>query len=266
MSPSAKLKWIYATMIAFIVLFSVQLAIYLACSTGSAGLRHTDAAYIGVGVVAGYTLIRMIWRIVAQAYLSRRWLGRFRSNQHLKLSRRLAYKYRNLGTEIIVVKDKAFVALSFGLRRPAIVVSSAVLEMFTDDEVKAIVLHEWHHCHNRDNAKWFLARMLTEGFGYLPIMSPVLRYYHTWMELLADRFAIRRMGTELPLASVLLKLSKLGNQRRLAAAVHFGATAMNYRIAQVLDPDKTVKVKVAWVRPLLMSVSMLLLLMLSGDS
>jgi len=266
MSPTAKLKWIYATMVAFIVLFSIQLAIYIAYSTGNDGLRHADAAYIVVGAVAGYTLIRMIWRVAAQAYLSRRWLRHFRSNRHRKLTKRLAYKNRDLGTEIIVVKDEAFIALSIGLRKPAIVVSSAVLEMFTDDEVKAILLHEWHHCRNRDNAKLFLAKMLTEGFGYLPIMNPVLRYYHTWTELLADRFAIRRMGTELPLASVLLKLSKLGDRYRLAAAVHFGATAINYRIAQVLDPDKTVKVKVAWVRPMLMSVTMLLLLMLSGDS
>jgi Zn-dependent protease with chaperone function len=170
-----------------------------------------------------------------------------------------------LGTEIIVVKDDAFVALAIGMRRPKIVVSTAVIDHFSEDEVKAILLHEWHHCRNRDNAKMFLMTLLTNAFGYWPIMKPIFRYYQTWTELLADRFAIRKMGTELHLANVLLKLSKWGKMRQPAAAVHF-ATTMHYRIMQVLEPDKTVKVKVAVLRPLLASFTLMLLLMLGGDS
>ncbi|WP_152395924.1 M56 family metallopeptidase [Paenibacillus guangzhouensis] len=266
MNSPVKLRWVCALMVVFIVLLSAQAVIYLAdAMRGDA----TQGPMIHAGIVAmivGYTLVRMIWRIVAQSYGSWTWRKHFRSIQHVKLTRRFAYKYRSLGTEILVVKDRAFIALTIGMRRPTIVLSSSVFDLFNDDEVKAIILHEWHHCRNRDNVKLFLMKLLTEGFGYLPIMRPIFHYYHTWMELLADRFAMQRMGTEVPLAHVLLKLSKLGAVRQHAAAVHFATATMDYRIAQVLEPNKIVKVKLAWLRPLLVSFSLLFLLMIGGDS
>ncbi|MEK8127086.1 M56 family metallopeptidase [Paenibacillus filicis] len=99
------------------------------------------------------------------------------------------------------MRDEGFVALAIGMRKPIIVISTQVLETFSSDEVKAILLHEWHHCRNLDNVKMFLMTLLTEAFGYWPIMKPVFRYYQIWTELLADRFAIHQMGTELHLAS-----------------------------------------------------------------
>ncbi|MNI19168.1 Regulatory protein BlaR1 [compost metagenome] len=253
-------------MVVLITLFSVQMGMFVAYQMGNNRLQGAIVTYVVFDLVIGYTLIKGIWRIIAQMYLSRKWLKLFRAVKHNKLTKHLNYKYRSLNTEIIVVRDEAFVALAIGMRRPKIVISTAVLDIFSDDEVKAIVLHEWHHCLNRDNSKIFLTTLLTEAFGYWPIMKPIFRYYQTWTELLADRFAIRQMGTELHLASVLLKLSKLGKMQQHAAAVHFATTAMHYRILQVLEPDKTVKVKVAWLRPLLTSCSLLLLVLLGGDS
>jgi len=266
MNPPAKLKWGYALVVVVLLLFSVQLSAYVARALADGGRECALFAFAESGLILGYALARAIWRTAAQAYLTRKWLRRFRSDRDGKLTRRLAYRYRDLGTELIVTRDDGLTALAIGMRKPIIVLSRGVLERFGDDEVKAIVLHEWHHCRNRDNAKLFLARLLTEAFGFLPIMRPMFRYYRTWTELLADRFAMNRMGTELPLAGVLLKLSKLGGMRPYPAAVHFAATTMNYRIAQVLEPDRTVKVKLNVLRPLLTSLTLLLLLLLSGDS
>lgn len=266
MNAPAKLRWIYALAIFFIVMVGVQLAMYTTHSMRSGSEQCLLVAYIEIGLLAGYTFARVGWRVGAQAYLSYKWVKHFRSIRHEKLTKRLRYQYRDLSVELLVVRDDAFVAMVIGIRKSTIVISDAVIDMFGDEELKAIILHEWHHCRNRDNAKLFFTKLLTEAFGYLPIMRPLYRYYHTWMELLADRFAIQRMGTELPLASVLLKLSKLGNMRQHAAAVHFASATMQYRIAQVLEPDQTVKVNVAVVRPMLISLSLLLLLMISGDS
>lgn len=271
MNTPLKLKWMYPLIACLLILFSVQLATYTVRAVTSDEPQSAILTYIAGGIVLGYTLIRLLWRIAAQVYLSRQWVRQFRSIQDMKLSRRLAYKYQSLGADIIVIKDESFVALVIGMRKPAIVISTGVLGMFSHNEVKAILLHEWHHCRNRDNAKMFLARLLTEAFGYLPVMRSIYRYYQTWTELLADRYAITRMGTELHLASVLLKLSRLASIGSHRAAVHMAAVqfvtaTMPYRIAQVLEPDKTVKVKVAFLRPLLISCMLLLLLLLSGDS
>ncbi|GAA3400281.1 M56 family metallopeptidase [Paenibacillus hodogayensis] len=266
MNAPVKLKWLCALMIVFLALFSVKMGLLVARQLEDGKLQAAIVTYIVFDMIIGYTLVRVVWRIVAQAYLSRKWHKLLRSNQHDALTKRLNETYRSLGTEIMVVRDGAFVALAIGIWKPKIVVSTGVLDMFSDDEIEAILLHEWHHCRNRDNVKMFLMTLLTEAFGYWPIMKPIFRYYQTWTELLADRFAIRRMGTELHLAGVLLKVSKLGKMQHAAAAVHFASTTMQYRMMQVLEPDQTVKVKVALLRPLLASFSLLLLLMLGGDS
>ncbi|MFE4711623.1 M56 family metallopeptidase [Paenibacillus sp. NPDC056722] len=260
-----KLRWIFTLMVVFIAVFSVQMGIFITRQVGESGLKACIMLYWVFDVIVGYTLVRAIWRITAQAYLSRKWNKRFGSMKHDKLTKTLNYKYRSLETEILVVQDEAFVALALGLFKPKIIISTYVLERFSDKEVKAILLHEWHHCRNRDNVKLFLVTLLTEAFGYWPIMKPIFRYYETLTELLADRFVMTRMGTELHLAKVLLKLSKWGKIQP-AVAVHFAASAMNYRMMQVLEPDQTVKVKIALLRPLLASISILLLLMLSGDA
>lgn len=265
MSPSVKLNWIYASLAVFIALFSLQMGLLVSHQLDGGRLQGALATFILFDLVIGYTIIRATWRIIAQRYLTRKSLRLFRSRQHHKLTKRLNYKYSSLATEIVVVRDEAFLALAIGMRKPKIILSTAVLQMFDDDEVKAILLHEWHHCRNRDNVKMFLLTLLTEAFGYLPIMKPVFRYCQTWTELLADRFAIQRMGTELHLASVLLKLTKIRKNDH-AAAVHFAATTMHYRMIQVLEPYQSVKVKVAFLRPLLVSVLLLLLFMIGGDS
>ena len=265
MNHAAKLKWFYVLTVVLIAMWSVQMGMSVTHQVRGSELREVFLTYLVIDMILGYTLIRAGWRIIAQIYLSRKWKQKFRAARHEKLSKRLNYKYRSWNTEIVVVKDEAIIALSIGMRKPIIVVSTAVLEMFSDDEVKAVLLHEWHHCSSRDNSKLFLATLLSESFTYLPIMKPIYQYYRTWMELMADRFAIRQMGTELHLANVLLKLTRLGKLQMHAAAVHF-TTTMDYRMLQVLEPDQAIKVKVAWLRPLLASICILLLLMLSGDS
>jgi hypothetical protein len=84
--------------------------------------------------------------------------------------------------------------------------------------------------------------------------------------LLADRFAIKQMGTELHLGNVLLKLVNAGNLQQRAIGVYFAETALHYRIMQILEPDKTVNVPIALFRPLLVSFSFLLLFMVGGSS
>jgi len=136
MSPAAKLRWIYTLMVVFLALFSVQMGLFVAHQLQVGEIGPAFLIYLLFDLVIGYTLIRAIWRITAQAYLSRKWLKLFSANQHTRLTKQLNYKYRSLGTEIIVVQDKAFVALAIGMYRPKIVISTQVLQMFSADEVK----------------------------------------------------------------------------------------------------------------------------------
>ncbi|MFB9325747.1 M56 family metallopeptidase [Paenibacillus aurantiacus] len=266
MRPETKLRGIYGLMILFVTAIIVQMGLFIVHQFRHGVAHAVQINYILIDLVIGYTLSRIIWRCVRQWRLSRQWLAQFGAMRHDKLTKRLNYKYREWGTEVLVVRSEAFVALTIGMLRPRIVVSTAVLERFDDKEVQAILLHERHHCRSRDNLKLFFSTLLMDGFRYLPIVKPILTYYRTWQELFADRFVIRRMGTERYLGQVLLALSKLGHTRRIETAVHFETTALHYRMLQVLEPDQSVRVPIALLRPLLASCSILMLLMLGGDS
>lgn len=266
MSSVVKMRLVYALMVFFVLSISMQMGLFLTNQIRDFKLQGIWIFTILFDLVIVYTFVRIMWRVVSQWYLSGKCLHSFRSHAHKRLTKQLNYKYRRWNTELIVVEDDAFLALTIGMLRPKIVVSTGVFNLFNENEVKAILLHEWYHCRNRDNIKMFISTLLADGFGYLPIIQPSVRFYKTMKELLADRFAIKQMGTELHLGNVLLKLVKLGKIQRREGAIHFTETAIDYRIRQILEPEKAVKVPIALFRPLLLSCSFLLLIMIGGSS
>ncbi|ALS28877.1 BlaR1 peptidase M56 [Paenibacillus sp. 32O-W] len=279
MKPETKVKWVYAVMLLFGFLMLLQMGMYVAHQIWNIPLRWNIIQYCVTAIgekssghvwvklvfnlVIVYTVGKIAWRIGKQWVLTRKWLCRFREAQHQKLTKRLNKKYRHWNTEFIVIEDHAFLALALGVWKPKIIVSSALFDLFDEREVRAILLHEWYHCRNRDNLKFFLSTLMVDAFGYLPIVKSTAQYYQTWKELLADRFAVKQMGTEIDLGNVLLTLA---NHKKMvqyrAAGVYFANTAINYRIQQLLEPQKTVEVPLTLYRPLFLS-SLTLFLMSS---
>jgi Zn-dependent protease with chaperone function len=218
------------------------------------------------GFLLAYSCCRMLLRILKQWHLTVKGLRLLRSNLHRELSKQLQEEYRVWNTEILVVQDKAFVGLNIGLWRPRIVVSTATLAQCSAEEVKGILLHELHHCRKRDNLRLFILTLMAESFFYLPVIKPVLAYVHTWLELFADRFAIRQMGTSLHVGTVLLKLAGGKRASIYGTALQFAGTALDYRMLQVISPEEEVQVPLKLQRPVLVTCCFLLLLMVGGSS
>jgi len=266
-SAVMKLRAVYALMILFVALAILLMAVFLIDQVRNGGFHGGPIiTYAIIDILIVFTLGRIIWRSIRQSVLTRRWLTRFYARKHIKQTRRLNHVYRHWGTEIIVVQDDTFVALTIGLLRPRIVVSTAVLEMMDDEELEAILLHERYHGQHYDGIKLFFSTMLSDAFRYMPIMKPIFHYDRTWKELFADRYVIREMGTERYLGQVLLKLAKHVQIQRVEGAVHLADTTLQYRIIQVLEPDQVVKVPLVLLRPLMTTCLLLLFLMLGGDS
>jgi len=208
-------------------------------------------------VLITYTAVRIVWHIGKQFYLSRKWFGIFYAKKHEKLTKRLNYKYRNWDTRILVVCEESFIALTFGFIRPRIVISTGLLNLFHDEEVEAILLHERYHCLNSDPIKIHLSSLVLEGMNYVPVLKGLFHYYKTWTELLADRFAVREMGCRYTLGKVLLALSSHAKNQRHPVGVSFSNVAINYRILQVLEPDKMVRVSFLNLQSVLASLVIL---------
>jgi Zn-dependent protease with chaperone function len=211
-------------------------------------------------VIILYTISRMVLRIIKQIYLSWKWNRIFQSRIQNKLTKQLNQKYGQWNTEIVVVEDDAFIALSMGLLRPRIIVSTRLFDMFSNKEILAILLHERYHCRHFDPLKAFLFIIFVDGMGYVPIIKAAAHYYKTCKELLADQYAVKQMGSEYYLSTVLLRLSNWGNMHRSAAGVYFADVAINYRILQVLNPQQPVRIPFMQTKPVILSISILLIM------
>jgi hypothetical protein len=216
-----------------------------------------------------YTTGRMVWRILNQIYLSVKWTRIFHNRKHSKLTKKLNYKYRDWNVKFIVVRDDSFIALTMGTFRPRIVVSSEVLASFSPSEIQVILQHERYHCTHYDPLKILLSTMMVDGLGYVPIIKNFHHYYKTWKELMADRFVIKKMGTEYDLGIVLLKLSQMNNISRPEIGVPFADVAFNYRMLQFLHPEIPVNVPFLQFRPVMISffvLTMMSIVVLGGCS
>lgn len=267
MSPAAKVRASYGLTVLFVagvLLWMGELVLHF---EGEAVWGSAEwLPLLAVSLLLGFSGVRIAAAVFCQWRLTRKGWRFLLAYEDREASMALYSRYREWNTGITVVRDKAFVALSLGLWRPRIVVSTGVLEQFSPDEVQAILLHEWHHCRKRDNLWLFLLSLLADAFRYLPVIKPVLVYVKTWQELFADRFAIRRMGSPFHVGAVLLKLAGKGSSFASGAALHFAGTALEYRMLQVIEPEQEVKVPLRLRRPFLVTCCFLLLLLIGGSS
>lgn len=265
MSPRVKVSFAYALAIGLALAVFLQMALFL-IRLAEQGVGHAKLGGALIGFIMAYTLVRLTWQISSQLVLTRRYLQSIHEITDPRWMKKLNRKYRDWGIEILVIQEQKFEAMTIGLFRMKIVVSTGALEMMTPKETEAVLLHERCHCRSYDNLKLFLLRLLVQGFRYLPVVRPVYDYCRIWTELLADRYAIARMGTSLHLGQILLKLVRWGIVPVRPAAVHFSEAALNYRILQIADPDKLVQVRIKLLRPVLYTCCFMLLLILSGSS
>ncbi|MCA0991306.1 M56 family metallopeptidase [Guptibacillus hwajinpoensis] len=142
--------------------------------------------------------------------------------------------------QITVITSEEPIALTYGLIKPKIVVSTALVNMLTEEELRAVICHEQFHQQHRDPLKKFLITLFVTALWYVPILKWVSKHYQTLREIEADKFAMLQTNNMLDLSSALLKLLKNEYRQRHAFAVSFADTSVNDRIQHILSPEKEV--------------------------
>jgi hypothetical protein len=77
---------------------------------------------------------------------------------------------------------------------------------------------------------------------------------------MADEYAVTKMGSELSLGSALLKLIKNSFKTSAPIVVQFSGESVNYRLQQLVEPQRAIPVKLKLVH-IFISIHVLLLLM-----
>jgi beta-lactamase regulating signal transducer with metallopeptidase domain len=160
------------------------------------------------------------------------------------LSNELNDRFGREKGDIAVINSNQPIALTFGLLKPTIVLSTTLVEMLEDEELEAVIHHETAHQKNFDTLKVFLLQTISAVMWYIPLTHWAYRNFRIMIELVADEYAIFRMGSELGLGSALLKLIKTHkNIKTPSITVPFADGTVDFRLKQLLEPQQTLPVK-----------------------
>lgn len=184
-----------------------------------------------------YTLLFLLWKMTIHWFHAIQMKKRFELYKENALTNEMNKTYNGEKTAFMVISHPAAIAITMGLVRPRIVLSTGLIKFLTDDELKAVIYHEMYHAENRDPLKNFLMSLCSSTLWYIPILKWFNQKYRIVKELLADEFAIEKQATSVNLGSALLKMLKVGKQEKIPF-VHasFADTSVNYRIEYLLNP------------------------------
>jgi Zn-dependent protease with chaperone function len=106
--------------------------------------------------------------------------------------------------DVTLFRDATPQAFCAGLFQARIFISTATVELLSDNELDAVVGHERDHRSAHDPLRLALARALSEALFFVPALHPLARQYGELAEVRADEAAIAATG---------------GDKRSLAAAL-----------------------------------------------
>lgn len=220
--------------------------------------------YAMQGLLSGlivYTVAVTLFRAVQQGLQSRSFNARMALLRDESLTCQLAAAFGLAQGRLVVIRHEQPLAFTVGFWRPVIVLSSGLLALLEDEELEAVVEHESFHQKNRDARKLWMLQRIAEGLWFIPLTRWSYQSYQILSEVLADRYAIERMGSERGLGSALLKLIRTrAPMEGAAAVVPFSGGSINYRLRMLLHPQQHPPVELE-KEALLISIAVLLLLM-----
>ncbi len=143
----------------------------------------------------------------------------------------------------LVATEEAF-AVTHGLVRPRILLSTGLVEALDAAELTAVLVHERHHLRRRDPLRLLGARILA-GYGwYLPLLRWWAQRLAVRRELAADRAATTSTGVA-AVAGALLKLADLPTPAAVAAVNPAGN--LPDRIAQLEGHPPVRRPRLGWL-------------------
>lgn len=159
--------------------------------------------------------------------------------------RELARRMNHSGRVSVIPSERPF-AFCYGLFRPRVCLSSALVDCLGDTELQAVLCHEWHHQASYAPLCLFVADFLSDTLFFIPVLRDLRDLLAFEIELSADRFAVERVGRP-ALAGALTRL--LSHPHATAGILHpatVGLSVTDSRIAQLLGERAPVRPISGW--------------------
>lgn len=151
-----------------------------------------------------------------------------------------------------IVKDKRCLSFCYGFLKPRIVLSSQLLQILTDKELKAVLIHEHYHLKNRDPLKIMLGQIAFSMFWFLPILKDLHEHFIVLKEFSADELVIDMQGSAKSLKSALAKVVDYSITPSLGVVTFTANKSLEARVIHLTDRTKKPSFRMSVIR-LLMS-------------
>ncbi|WP_160724983.1 M56 family metallopeptidase [Bacillus sp. USDA818B3_A] len=229
--------------------------------------KGTFAYYTVLALINSYILYSAFLickRVFDQFVLSSSFRSKIHAMMNKEKSIELNQTFCRKKDDIVVIESEELLAFTFGFWKPIMVFSTALMQMLDSGELEAVIYHETSHQKYFHGLKVFILQIISEVLWYIPLTKWSYQNYRILVELIADEFAIHRMGSEIGLGSALLKLikRKLNPHTNLTpAVVYFADGTVDYRLKQLINPQQTIPVK-AEMESIIISLNVLMFILL----
>lgn len=188
-------------------------------------------------LLLGSSLLFTAAAIVRECYASLHWRNRLRQRQLRQQAEEWGARHGLNGGQLAIIRHPAALAMTIGLFRPRIVLSTGLIDALTAAELDAVMAHESCHLKRKHPLAMFVLAIIGRAFWYIPIYRWFKAKYNVMIELAADRYAIRATGGAADLGSAMLVMLKRGPSAAAPiGSVSFADNAINARLKQLLDP------------------------------
>ena len=86
--------------------------------------------------------------------------------------------------------------------------SKGLIEALSEEELRAVLLHELGHAERRDPLRLLIVRGISDALWFLPLAGELAAGFADAAEQAADEAAVRKMPDPLDLASAIVKVAK----------------------------------------------------------
>ena len=176
---------------------------------------------------------------------------------------RLGWLTSELGItdHVDLIPDTRAYSFCYGLLHPRICVTTGLLDLLDDAELRALLLHERHHLRQRDPLRILVSKVLARALNPLPIAKWLARRHRVAQEVMADQAAIADSASDGSLSSALLKLLTTRQDHLHIPAAVGAFSVTEERIARLVYGEQALSESPAgaWVATILIVAGTLLM-------
>lgn len=199
---------------------------------------HVPGGMPGIVLAVGMAIILPFVLALAQQLLrTNRQIGHVLETDEDEQPETLKRTARRIGLDgrIKLVDSDEFHSFCFGLWRPQVCLSTAVVRELPDEELEAVLRHEAWHVHRKDPLRSLLSNAFAAGFWFVPLAKELARVYKIRSELAADAGAVLAMKDVLPLAGALHRMATIPHAQPGIQPAVGAFSALDARIDYLVD-------------------------------